>query len=133
MTNAVLAVVTLCLCPAVFAASVINMRLEDPKAVYLDAPATTGDSSAALQAFGAEPMRFDIVLTDETMPGLTGIDLARKIHSVRPDIPIILMSGYGGTRLAQSAHAAGINDILHKPLQSRDIAQSLARAISASH
>ena len=50
MTNAVLAVVTLCLCPAVFAASVINMRLEDPKAVYLDAPATTGDSSAALQA-----------------------------------------------------------------------------------
>jgi len=50
MTNAVLAVVTLCLCPAVFAASVITTRLEDPKAVYVDAPATTGDSSAALQA-----------------------------------------------------------------------------------
>lgn len=96
-------------------------------------PVGFSSSSAALQAFGAEPMRFDIVLTDETMPGLTGIDLARNIHSVRPDIPIILMSGYGGTRLAEYAHAAGINDILHKPLQSRDIAQSLARAISASH
>lgn len=96
-------------------------------------PVGFSSSAAALQAFGAEPMRFDIVLTDETMPGLTGIDLARKIHSVRPDIPIILMSGYGGTRLAEYAHAAGINDILHKPLQSRDIAQSLARAISTSH
>jgi hypothetical protein len=50
MKKAVLAAVTLCLCPAAFAASVITARLEDPKAIYLDAPATAADSSAALQA-----------------------------------------------------------------------------------
>lgn len=93
-------------------------------------PVGFASSVAALQAFGAEPTRFDIVLTDETMPGLTGIDLARKIRSLRADIPIILMSGYGGTRLAEYANSAGIYNILHKPLQSHDIAESLARVLS---
>jgi hypothetical protein len=50
MKKAVLASVALCLCPAAFAASVVTTRLEDPKAMYLDAPATTADSSATLQA-----------------------------------------------------------------------------------
>lgn len=47
MKKAVLAVCTLCFCPAAFAASTITTRVEDPKAIYLDAPATTEDSSAA--------------------------------------------------------------------------------------
>ncbi len=50
MKKAILAVVTLCFCAASFAACTITTRVEDPKAVYLDAPATAGDNSAALQA-----------------------------------------------------------------------------------
>ncbi len=56
-------------------------------------PVGFDSSVAALQAFRAEPRRFDPVLTDETMPDLTGTELARELRELRPDIPIILMSG----------------------------------------
>jgi CheY-like chemotaxis protein len=89
-------------------------------------------STAALRAFRAEPERFDLVLTDETMPDLTGTELTREIRQLRPDIPIVLMSGYRGGRLAERAVSAGVNDVLGKPLESRDIAESLARALDPS-
>jgi PAS domain S-box-containing protein len=86
-------------------------------------------SLAALEAFRAEPERFDLVLTDETMPGLTGTELAREIRQLRPEISIILTSGYSGGQLRERALAAGIIDVLHKPLIRRDIAEPLARAL----
>ncbi len=89
-------------------------------------------STSALRAFRAEPKRFDLVLTDETMPELKGTELAREIRQLRPDIPIVLMSGYSGGRLAERADSAGVNDVLRKPLDSRDIAESLARALASS-
>jgi CheY-like chemotaxis protein len=90
------------------------------------------DSSlAALQAFRAEPKRFDLVLTDETMPDLTGIELAREIRQLRPEISIILMSGYSGPQLSERAQAAGVIDVLRKPLIRRDIAEPVARALQA--
>jgi nitrogen-specific signal transduction histidine kinase/CheY-like chemotaxis protein len=88
------------------------------------------DSSvAALQAFRAEPQRFDLVLTDETMPDLSGVDLAREIRRVRPELPIVLMSGYSGAQLAERARAAGVAQLLRKPLVRRDIAEALGRAL----
>jgi NO-binding membrane sensor protein with MHYT domain/nitrogen-specific signal transduction histidine kinase/ActR/RegA family two-component response regulator len=90
------------------------------------------DSSlAALQAFRAEPKRFDLVLTDETMPDLTGTELAREMRQLRPDISIILMSGYSGSQLSERAQAAGIIDVRSKPLVRRDIAEPVARALHA--
>ncbi|HSF47064.1 MAG TPA: response regulator, partial [Burkholderiales bacterium] len=89
-------------------------------------------SVTALQAFQTDPQRFDAVLTDETMPAMTGTELAREIRKLRPDIPILLMSGYRGRILADRAGAAGIGEVLGKPLQSRDIAASLARALLSS-
>lgn len=86
-------------------------------------------SAAALQAFRADPQRFDVVLSDETMPDITGTELAREIRKLRIDIPIVLMSGYSGSRLSERAGAAGATDLLSKPLQARDIAESLARAL----
>jgi PAS domain S-box-containing protein len=86
-------------------------------------------SSAALQAFRAEPERFDLILTDEAMPDLTGTELAREIRQRRPDIPIILVSGHGGTQLAKAAAAIGVNELLRKPLQRFDLADSLARVL----
>jgi CheY-like chemotaxis protein len=60
---------------------------------------------------------------------LIGTELAREIRQVAPAIPVILMSGYGGPQLAQRAGAIGINEVLRKPLQRRDLAESLARVL----
>jgi CheY-like chemotaxis protein len=90
-------------------------------------------SRAALQAFRAEALRFDLVLTDEAMPDLVGIELAREIRSVRPDVPIILMSGHGGVPLANRAAGIGVSEVLHKPLQRGDLAESFARNLRAVH
>jgi CheY-like chemotaxis protein len=89
-------------------------------------------SSDAIGAFRAAPRRFDAVLTDETMPGLKGTDLAPALRALRPDIPIILMSGYAGTQLIEHARRAGVTEILRKPLQRRDIAESLGRILGAA-
>jgi signal transduction histidine kinase/CheY-like chemotaxis protein len=96
-------------------------------------PVGFDSSVAALQAFRAEPRRFDLVLTDETMPDLTGTELAREIRQLRPDISIILMSGYSGTQLSERAQAAGVIDVLRKPLVRRDIAEPVARALHAGN
>jgi PAS domain S-box-containing protein len=87
------------------------------------------DSHRALAAFEAAPGRFDVVVTDEVMPGLTGTGLARALRRRRPDLPIVLVSGYSGPILTQDALAAGVSELLTKPLQSRDIATTLARVL----
>jgi signal transduction histidine kinase/ActR/RegA family two-component response regulator len=86
-------------------------------------------SSAALEAFRATPGRFDAVLSDESMPEMTGSELARAIREIRDDIPIVLMSGYVTAALTQRARDAGVLDVLAKPLVARDIARSLADAL----
>jgi len=96
-------------------------------------PVGFDSSVAALQAFRAEPNRFDLVLTDETMPDLTGTELAGRMRQLRPEISIILMSGYGGSQLSERAQAAGVIDVLRKPLIRRNIAEPVARALQARH
>jgi CheY-like chemotaxis protein len=88
-------------------------------------------SAAALEAFRAAPERFDAVLSDESMPEMTGSELARAIREIRGDIPIVLMSGYVTSALAHRARAAGVLDVLAKPLVASDIARSLAGALQA--
>jgi PAS domain S-box-containing protein len=92
-------------------------------------PVGFGSSRVALQVFRAKPERFDLVLTDEAMPELVGMELAHEIRLLRPDVPIILMSGHGGATLAHRAAAIGVKEVLHKPLQRVDLAESLARAL----
>jgi signal transduction histidine kinase/ActR/RegA family two-component response regulator len=95
-------------------------------------PAGFDSSVAALEAFHAEPQRFDLVLTDETMPDLTGVELAREIRRARPDLPIVLMSGYSGAQLTERAQATGVAEVLRKPLVRRDIAEALSRALRST-
>jgi CheY-like chemotaxis protein len=90
-------------------------------------------SNAALEAFRAEPQRFDVLLTDEAMPDLVGTELASEVRQIQPTLPIILMSGNGGAQLKEKAAAIGANDVLRKPLQSRDLAESLARVLESGH
>ncbi len=92
-------------------------------------PVGFASSAAALQAFKLDPQRFDAVLSDETMPQLSGTQLTEQLLSSRPDLPVIIMSGYGGEQLAAKAKSAGARLLLNKPLAMRDIAEGLARVL----
>jgi nitrogen-specific signal transduction histidine kinase/CheY-like chemotaxis protein len=92
-------------------------------------PVGFSSSLVALEAFRLAPQRYDIVLTDETMPELVGTDLARELRLLRPAIPVVLMSGYSGAQLHERARAVGIREVLRKPLQSRDIAECFGRVL----
>jgi len=89
-------------------------------------------SVAALQAFRAEPDRFDAVLSDESMPAMNGSELAVEIRRVRPALPVVLMSGYVSAALSATAREIGVIEVIAKPLVSRDIARSLASALGLS-
>jgi CheY-like chemotaxis protein len=82
-------------------------------------------SAAALEAFRATPERFHAVLSDETMPEMTGCELAKAIRALRPQIPIVLMSGFVSPALTARARELAIVDVLSKPLVERDIARGL--------
>jgi CheY-like chemotaxis protein len=66
------------------------------------------------------------------MSGLTGTGLARVLRHHRPDLPIVLVSGYSGAMLTHDALAAGVSELLTKPLQSREIATTRA-LVSCTH
>jgi signal transduction histidine kinase len=87
------------------------------------------DSDAALAAFVSAPERFDVVVSNEFMPGLTRTALSRVVRHHRPDMPIVLMSGYSSEVLTRDAHSAGVSELVTKPLQSREIANTLARVL----
>ena len=84
------------------------------------------DPVAALQALRDEPQRFAAVVTDEVMPGMTGIQLTEAIRQLAPTLPILMVSGYGGASLAQRAASAGVSKLLTKPMQRADLARALA-------
>ncbi len=93
-------------------------------------PVGFGSSAAALHAFRSDPDRFDVVLTDEAMPDLQGSELAGELRSIRAGVLVLVMSGYGGSQLAERAAAAGVRGVLSKPLQKRDLAESLSKLLS---
>lgn len=90
------------------------------------------DSLAAWAALQADPRGFDLVITDELMPGLSGTQLAEEVRTLRPDLPVLLLSGYGGPQLEARAREAGVHRLLAKPLQRDALARALAEALSAS-
>ena len=93
-------------------------------------PVGFSDPHSALASLEAMPSAYDVVLTDEMMPGLTGTALARAARRARPDLPIILFSGQVDPVLAQTAVDAGVREVLRKPVQSRELAAALARALA---
>ncbi|WP_081333644.1 ATP-binding protein [Burkholderia territorii] len=92
-------------------------------------PVGFSSSEAAWDALNADPGRFDVVVTDHTMPNLTGLQLAARIADRRADLPVILCSGFSTASLEREARALGVRMVLRKPLKSRDLADALARVL----
>jgi len=86
-------------------------------------------SMDALDTFRANPSAFDVVVTDQTMPHLTGIELAREISKIRPGIPILLCTGYGESLMGQNIQMSGVCEILKKPFDARALARAIRRAM----
>ena len=87
-------------------------------------------SVEAFELFRQSPDEFDLVITDMTMPDMTGDVLARKIIAIRPDIPIIVCTGYSERINSDIVKEIGIKELGMKPVVMKDIAQMIERILS---
>ncbi|MFM2405417.1 MAG: hypothetical protein RL223_3297 [Pseudomonadota bacterium] len=87
------------------------------------------DPVEALTRLRADPQRFDLVLTDELMPELCGTALAAEVRALRPDLPVLMASGWGGAQLNERACGAGVCRVLAKPLDLATLAQAVHAAL----
>jgi signal transduction histidine kinase len=88
-------------------------------------------STEALEVFRAAPQRFDLVITDQTMPHMTGERLAQALRRLQPDIPIILCTGFSHGMHAERAQELGIDAFLMKPLAMQELAQTIQQVMAA--
>lgn len=91
------------------------------------------DSIAALSLVHEYPNKFDILVTDQTMPKMTGFDLARNILQIRPNLPIILCTGYSNLVDEEVAKQSGIRGFIMKPLTKKGLADLLAKVKNESN
>ncbi|MDQ2643065.1 MAG: PAS domain S-box protein [Myxococcota bacterium] len=85
----------------------------------------------ALALLRRDPRAFDVVLTDLTMPQLTGLDLAREVHDLDPHKPVLVMTGFSGSWSSDSLRSVGIYDLVPKPLSAQALASAVAAALAA--
>ncbi len=90
------------------------------------------NSMEALETFQNQPDLFDLVITDQTMPGMTGADIATKMIEIRPDIPIILCTGYSTVISEEKAKSMGINEFALKPLSKKDMSVLIRKVLDNS-
>jgi CheY-like chemotaxis protein len=86
-------------------------------------------SSQALETFKADPNYFDLIITDMTMPQMTGDQLATEIMALRPRMPVILCTGYNERISEEKAKALGIKAFVMKPLVMREIARTIRKVL----
>ena len=92
--------------------------------------AATGVEALAL--FEGDPQRFDLVLTDLTMPGMTGVAFAQAVTQLRPGVPVLLCTGFSDDLREDEITAAGIHAVLRKPLEPADLRANVDRLIATS-
>jgi PAS domain S-box-containing protein len=89
----------------------------------------TTNSQEALGLFCSQSEKFDLVITDQTMPNMTGSELATKILHIKPDIPIILCTGFSEVITEEQAKALGIREFILKPISRQDMAQAIRKVL----
>ena len=89
----------------------------------------TTSSLEALELFSAGPNRFDLVITDMTMPKMTGDELSKEFLRIRPDIPIILCTGFSHAITEEEAKTMGIRAFVMKPILKDKIALTVNRVL----
>jgi len=87
------------------------------------------DSRAALEAFVAQPAAYDLLITDMTMPGMTGADLAKAVKAVRDDLPVILCTGFNEQVNEDSVQSLGIQALVMKPVSMQQLAETIRNAL----
>ena len=92
---------------------------------------TENDSVDAIEKFRSDPDAFDLVITDMTMPKMTGDRLAREVLTIRPDIPIILCTGYSDHITPEQANTLGIKGFAFKPVVIKDIAKLIRKVLDS--
>jgi signal transduction histidine kinase/ActR/RegA family two-component response regulator len=107
----------------------VRMSIGDMLAVLGHTVRDVASAREALDVLGAAP--FDLVLTDYAMPGMSGIDLAREVRIRRPDVPVVLLTGFGGVCEPDPEHGASV--VLFKPVTLHALRQALADAMTGSH
>jgi len=83
----------------------------------------------AFDIVAQNPARFDLVITDQAMPRMTGLELARALRAVRPDLPVVLYTGFGDQVSAAELDAAGVRALLGKPVQPQKLSAVLREAL----
>ena len=91
---------------------------------------TRTSSSEALELFQKDPDKYDLIITDMTMPGMTGDRLAQKFMEIRQDIPIILCSGYSEHISKDKAKKIGIREFVMKPLEMKELAKTIRKVLA---
>ncbi len=89
------------------------------------------DPRRALSRFQDDPDAFDLIITDQNMAGVTGAELARAVLDIRPDLPVLMLTGFSETLSPEGVRAMGIRELLLKPVLRRDLAAALERALRA--
>jgi len=87
------------------------------------------DSREALDAFQAEPDHFQLIITDMTMPHMTGLELTKKVFTMRPHIPVILCTGFSELTSKENAESLGIKEFLLKPVLRKDLSEAIRKAL----
>lgn len=90
------------------------------------------DPQKALALFESDPQRYDTVVTDMTMPRMAGDELARKILAVRPDVPVLLCTGYTRRVSEEAVRDIGIRALIMKPLSNRELARTIRDVLDGS-
>jgi PAS domain S-box-containing protein len=92
---------------------------------------TLSSSARALELYSRDPDAFDLLVTDYTMPVMTGTQLAEAVLKINPDLPVILMSGLETTNIEAKARRAGVQRIINKPIVIKEIAELIRELLNS--
>ncbi len=108
--------------------SIVRLMEQMLKRLGYDAVAFSS-SGDALESFLEDSDKFDLVITDQSMPGMMGEALARAIHKVRPNTPIIMMTGFAKTVSLEKVKTIGVRELLLKPIIPNDLGRTVRRVL----